>query len=136
MAKSAERASNIELLCIVAMFLIILHHMFVHCATAQLTSADSIARMGNGLFCQPIQYERLFIFSAAASWGKIGNAIFILVSGYFLVGRGSHIDLARSAVKLLSQAIFAPVVLMGVSGIVKSIVGRSYSFVKCRCALI
>lgn len=49
-----QRKSNIELLRIVAMLMIISYHIVLHCIDGQLTDADSIARMGNGLFSNPL----------------------------------------------------------------------------------
>lgn len=107
----SQRKSNIELLRIVAMLMIISYHIVLHCINDQLTDADSIARMGNGLFSNPQIYRRLFALSFIASWGQTGNVIFLLITGYFLVGRGKQVNLTGIAAKLLGQMAFAAIAL-------------------------
>ncbi len=63
-----QRQSNIELLRIIAMFMIVAHHIAVH--SGFIFSSDSIT--ANRLWIQFIQMG-----------GKIGVNIFVLISGYF-----------------------------------------------------
>ncbi len=62
MKNKKVRKSNIELLRIVAMFLIVVYHISVHCARFQLIDKDSIVVMENYFFCHPKFYNRLFLF--------------------------------------------------------------------------
>lgn len=118
---SKERNSSLELLRIVAMFMIIAYHIYYHSFYVELTDTDSITRMGNGLFCDPIFYPKLLIPVTIAPMGKAGNAVFILISGYFLAARSGKINLIKIAKKLLSQHIFAAIVL---------VLGSTYCFEK------
>lgn len=65
-----ERESNFELLRIVAMVLIVLHHFSVHSNFVYETSVWSF----NHLFIQFIYFG-----------GKVGVDCFVLISGYFLI---------------------------------------------------
>lgn len=99
------RSSNIELLRILAMMMIITYHIYCHCITDQLASADSP-------FNNPAFYKKLLLLATIAPWGQIGNAIFIIISGYFLINKGKNINLTKSAFKLLTQLAFASIALM------------------------
>lgn len=136
-----SRSSNIELLRIVAMLMIVATHIVMHCVNVQLTDLGSIARRNNGFFCQPFFYKKLLILVSFMPLGHIANAIFILISGYFMSIKGfdvSHvkienrhvmnpsIDLGKIAKKLLIQLGFASVVLVIVSFICHGINGKIY----------
>lgn len=84
MTPAKTRSSNIELLRILAMFMIIIFHISDHCVKVQLTDTASMLRMNNGLFCEPVFYKKLLLLSTFAPMGKIGNVIFITISGYFI----------------------------------------------------
>ena len=105
------RSSNIELLRIFAMLMIILHHIGLHCIYKQLTDTSSISRMHNGLFNHPLFYKKLLILASLMPIGKIGNILFILITGYFMVSKGKNIDLAKIAKNLLTQLLFAASIL-------------------------
>lgn len=109
--KKADRSSNFELLRVTAMFMIIVHHLFVHCINVQLTDTQSIARMGNGYFCHPVMYERLWLADFGIFLGPLGNAVFVLISGYFMVQK-EKIDMTGISRKLLSQLAFACMALV------------------------
>ena len=81
------RSSNMELLRICAMLMIILFHIVRHCVSIQLTDGGSIARWGNGLFNYPAFYRKLLILVSIMPLGIIANAIFILISGYFMINK-------------------------------------------------
>lgn len=49
--------------------------------------------------------------------GPIGNGIFVLISGYFLVPRGKNVSMTKSTKKLISQLVFAALVLMLSAGV-------------------
>jgi len=101
-----KRASNIELLRIIAMLMIIVHHIVAHCISTQLTDQGSIKRLGNGLFSTPAFFKKIYLLSAIYPLGLTGNAIFMLISGYFMVARGKNIDLLKISKKLLMQFFF------------------------------
>ena len=113
-----KRASNIELLRIIAMLMIIVHHIVAHCISTQLTDQGSIKRLGNGLFSTPAFFKKIYLLSAIYPLGLTGNAIFMLISGYFMVARGKNIDLLKISKKLLMQFFFSVAVLVLVSNVV------------------
>lgn len=112
----STRQSNFELLRIVAMLMIIMFHIWQHGPLAQMTNSDSIARMDNGYFSYPHFYKRLLIFDAIRPLGMIGNGLFMMISGYFMI-RKSHIDLLKVSKKLLLQLGFATIFLVVVSAL-------------------
>lgn len=82
MADKKERNSNIELLRIVAMMMIIIFHIIHHCVRNQLPNSV--------IFNSPEIFKELSIPQIIATMGSIGNAIFILISGYFMANRGKR----------------------------------------------
>lgn len=113
MEKEKMRSSNIELLRSVAMLMIILSHIVGHCVNVQLTDKGSIERLGNGLFNYPAFYKKLMILDTLITFGVIGNVVFILMSGYFMVQKnvGGGIDIVKISKKLLCQLGFTAIVL-------------------------
>ena len=95
------RQSNIELLRIIAMLMIISYHIIIHCVNIQLTNTVSIERLQNGWFNTPDFYNQLLMLALMMPLGLVGNAIFIMISGYFLADR--EIDMLKVSKKLLSQ---------------------------------
>lgn len=106
-----KRNSNIELLRIFAMIMIIAYHIYIHCVYTQLTDANSIDQLKNGLFNTPVFSRKLLILTTISPMGQVGNTIFIVISGYFMVSRGTHLNLAKISKKLLLQQGFAAIVL-------------------------
>lgn len=107
MADKKIRSSNIELLRIVAMLMIILFHVVSHCLSAQLPQSEEY-------FNKPVLYKSLIIPQIIASFGTVGNDVFILITGYFMANRcdkGST-DLSKVATKLLTQVGFASLTLV------------------------
>lgn len=102
-----SRSSNIELLRVFAMAMIVVAHIVHNGVRFQLVDKVSIARMQNGFFCNPIFYKRLFLISGVLLWGNIANAVFILITGFFMVERGRNINLGAISKKLLLQVGFA-----------------------------
>lgn len=115
-----------ELLRIFAMLMIIAFHIFRHCVNYQLTDISSMERMQNGLFNIPVFYKRLLVLSSFAPLGHIGNNIFILISGYFLVPKGTEINLIKTSKKLLLQQLYAVVMLTFGSTIVWKLLNGTY----------
>lgn len=110
-----ERKSNIELLRIIAMFMIILHHICVHCVYPQLSDVNSFWQFDNGFYRDAIFYKELMILEIPASFGKSANAIFIIISGYFLIERGNKNNLYKNVLGIIGQAIFVTIILAIVS---------------------
>ena len=91
-----KRESNVELLRIIAMFLIVAHHFSVHGNfTTETTS-----------FINNIWLQLLF------SGGKIGVNIFILISGFFLIN-SKKVDINKF-IKLFFQLLFYSVTIFTV----------------------
>lgn len=109
-----KRSSNMECLRITAMLMIIAYHIFYHCINIQLTDANAILASGNDWYCQPHFSKKLCILAVISPMGSVANAIFILISGYFMAGKES-IDLTKISKKLLLQLGFATFVLGFVS---------------------
>lgn len=122
--KKKPRSSNIELLRIVAMFMIILFHITCHCITVQLANADTPMV---SYFTQPVFHKRLFILDWLNTLGIVSNAIFILISGYFMANRkSSEINLGRISKKLLLQLGFAALLLVCIPPLVHVVKPMSY----------
>ena len=117
-----KRISNLELLRILAMLMIICSHIYVHCIANQLNGA-----WHSELYCNPAFYKSLGILALMSPTGTIGNAIFILISGYFMASKESWaINLTKTAQKLLSQLGFATTMLVIASSIVITIANTSW----------
>lgn len=118
MEKRKMRSSNIELLRSVAMLMIILYHIVLHCVNVQLTDKASMERLGNELFIYPAFYRKLMLLDTINTFGIVGNVIFILISGYFMAQNSkSKIDIIKISKKLLYQLGFAAIILTGASTI-------------------
>ena len=105
---SSKRESNYELIRIIAMILIIIHHVFVHCINEQLVNPDMYK--ASKLFNDYTVYNRLVITDFAAAFGKIGNVLFILITGYFLIDR--KINISKQIIKVLSEMFFVALILI------------------------
>ena len=104
------RSSNIELLRGVAMFMIVLYHINVHCITVQLANENTPMV---SYFTQDVFQKSLFMLDWLNTLGIISNAIFILISGYFMANRKStDIKLGKISEKLLLQLGFAALLLV------------------------
>ena len=118
------RNSNIELLRIIAMFMIILFHITIHCIIPQLNNPKTPMVE---YFVQPVFHTRYFILDWLCTLGIISNAIFILISGYFMAHReGSEINLSKISKKLLLQLGCASLLLVCVPAAVHLIKPLSY----------
>nr|MCR5580600.1 acyltransferase family protein [Pseudobutyrivibrio sp.] len=113
MNNKLQRSSNIELLRIIAMFMIIIYHIIIHCVNVQLVNVSSIEALENGWFNNPLYYRQLLYLSLCMPLGLVGNSIFIMISGYFLVDK--DVDILKVSKKLLSQLLFAAVALVLIS---------------------
>ena len=114
-----SRSSNIDLLRIVAMFMIILYHIVYHCVVVQLTNPASMGRSVIDTFNHPVFYKELLILNSMQTFGIIGNAIFILITGYFMANRDANeIDMGKISKKLLQELCFASLCLVCISPVI------------------
>ena len=96
------RFSKFELLRIIAMYLIVLHHSMVH---------GVIDVKASTVFMYPAANNLAIIL---ATGGKVGVFLFVLITGYFMVN--SHITLGK-IIKLWLPIFFWSVVLFFVMGV-------------------
>lgn len=73
--------------------------------------------MNNGLFNHPLFYKKLLVLASIMPLGIIGNVLFILIAGYFMILKGKNIDLEKTSKKLLSQLFFSAMVLIIIAAI-------------------
>ena len=85
------RKSGFELLRIVAVVLIVAHHLVCH--------------SGYLLFAEPLSVRRLFYQMCFMPFGKIGIALFLLISLWFLVDRKQTIKESCRKVWLLEREL-------------------------------
>lgn len=109
--KQTNRNSNIELLRIFSIFMIIAYHIYFHTIDTQLTDLSSIMRLNNGWFCYPDFFQSLYVLAFIAPLGKVGNVIFILISGYFMIQKGKDVNLIKISKKLLLQLGYTSIAL-------------------------
>ena len=113
-----RRYSNIELLRVTAMLMIVIYHIIYHCVNIQLHGGDETIKISSDLFNHPLFYKKLYLVTGIMKWGAVGNDIFILISGFFMVEKGKNINIISIAKKLLTQLCFASITLVIVSNIV------------------
>lgn len=114
--KSSEiRNSSIELLRIVAMIIIIMHHFGIHGVFHILGKSQNILIVDN------LSWQ--IIFTQIVSWGgNVGNAIFLLITGYFVINK--NIDIKKIIILLFSMFLYSwiiEIVYFGILGIPYSI---------------
>lgn len=117
MESKKMRSSNMELLRIFAMLMIIAFHIVYHAVRPELTDITLTEQFNNGLFNNPVFYKKLLLLDFVMPLGIVANALFILISGYFMINKGNNIDLGKTAKKLLSHLAFATVVLVIASNV-------------------
>lgn len=79
-----ERNSNFDFLRIISMLLIVFHHSVVRGILRFSISLNSLG--GNQLFINPHNvWMNSFICESFAMFGKLAVAIFVMISGYFLI---------------------------------------------------
>lgn len=92
------RNSSIELLRIIAMIIIIMHHFGVH---GVFHVSD---KSWNILIVDNISWQ--IIFTQIVSWGGgVGNAIFILITGYFMINK--KVNFKKIILLLFSMFIYS-----------------------------
>lgn len=92
------RNSSIELLRIIAMIIIIMHHFGIHGVFHMLDKSYNILIVDN------LSWQ--IIFTQIVSWGgRIGNTIFILITGYFLINK--RINKKKILLLLISMFLYS-----------------------------
>lgn len=112
MQNNGTRMSNIELLRITAMVMIIIYHI-ICVVKDELTTSGLIEKFDNGLYCHPFFHKKLFLIQGIMPFGMTGNAIFLMISGYFYIN--THINIAKIAKKLILQLSFAVTLMTMIS---------------------
>lgn len=123
--KKTNRESNFELLRILAMVLIIIHHIFVHGINVQINDPNTYGVFG--IFNNLLFYKRLALSELAISFGKIGTDLFILISGYFCINK-TDLKIKDKIIKLLSQLLFAVVILLICSTLYNKFIDNSFKY--------
>ena len=101
-ANSAKsRDSSIELLRIISMFMIVMHHFAIH--------------GGFSFAAQTLTVPR-FWYSFIIMGGKTGVNIFVLISGYFLINDRYKFPKLKNVLKLLGQVLFYSVIFTAIFG--------------------
>ena len=116
MVNEKTRDSNFELLRIFSIITIIISHITMHVLYKQF-SPDYIYGPGE-MFNNIYFYRRLILIDFFFNVGKVGNVLFILITGYFLCGNKS-ININKTIKKLLSHMLFATLVLIWASIIIQ-----------------
>ena len=106
-----ERQSNFELLRIIAMIMIVAHHLTIHCFAVQLGD-KSLYALGES-FNKAIFFKKLLLPQLFMTGGKIANMIFVLRTGYFLIDR--KINITKQIKKIFSQLAFVVPIIVFVS---------------------
>lgn len=101
------RNSNIELLRIISMFLIVVHHMSVH----GFAPAD-------GWHFQGVPTLNQFLVQFMAIGGKIGVDVFVIITGYYLVNSKFHL---KKALSLEAQVLTYSIGILAVVALTKSV---------------
>lgn len=118
-----KRSSNFELLRIITMISIIMYHITCHCVEVQLKGGDSVVNAYNNLFSYPFFYKKIFLVNGMMPVGNVGNLIFLLISGYFLIDK-KQINIIKTTKKLLFQLLFATILLVLGSNIVLNLLNN------------
>ena len=123
MQHAKQRASNMELLRIAAMFMIIVFHIYLHNVVPQVSAQSE----SYPYFGVPAFSSRIALLSVFKSFGATGNGIFILISGYFMAQRESKaIDVGSTTKKLLLQFGFATAALCVLSMVCSHLISKTY----------
>lgn len=89
--KNKNRNSNIELLRILCMIFIILHHSVVHSSFNEIDN---------------LNFNILYVLSTL---GRVANNIFIIITGYYMVNKQVKV---KSIMKLVLETIFYSYVIL------------------------
>lgn len=95
---SKIRNSSVELLRIIAMIIIIMHHFGVHGVFHVLDKSHNILIVDN------LSWQ--IIFTQIVSWGgDVGNSIFILITGYFMINK--NVNYKKIVLLFLSMFLYS-----------------------------
>ena len=78
MKKQKERNSSFELLRIILITLIVLHHIFIN--------TNSLKKLNRTNY-EKLIYWKYILLKIVSNYGKLGNNVFIMISGYFSVSK-------------------------------------------------
>ena len=95
-----NRQSNFELLRILAMLAIICFHFIDHAARYQLAVSPITNLLADVSFS-----KKLLLYQTVNTFGNTGNALFILITGYFLIN-STTINLTKQIMKIFTQLFF------------------------------
>lgn len=116
------RNSSIELLRIIAIIIIIMHHFGVHGVFHVLDKSHNILIVDN------LSWQ--IIFTQIVSWGgNVGNAIFVLITGYFLINK--KVNVKKIILLLFSMFLYSWIIeilyfgILGVPYSIKMIIRES-----------
>lgn len=98
--KTSKRNSNFELLRIITMLLIVFHHSIVHGLLVNSTA------LGQGNPVTPQIWGTVFVGQMVAMFGKVAVAIFVMISGYFLVNSKSSGKRSLKKVLFLTAQVY------------------------------
>ncbi|MGG5343658.1 acyltransferase family protein [Enterococcus sp. AZ192] len=101
-----QRESNFELLRIVAMLGIIMYHLVLHYIDYSRFALVNLDKGSNYYHLETIQIIYTF--------GQIGNTLFILITGYFLIKK-STVNVVKPGGKLLNRSYLLSIVLLCVA---------------------
>lgn len=109
------RNSSLELLRIIAMIIIIMHHFGIHGVFHLLDKSQNILIVDN------LSWQ--IIFTQIVSWGgNVGNSIFILITGYFMINK--NINMKKIILLLFSMFLYSWIIEL----IYIYVLDGSYSF--------
>lgn len=94
-----NRQSNFELLRIVAMLLIVLHHYCVNSGLTDFVNADIVSHN---------YHVNMFLTEFMSFGGKVGVNVFFMISGYFMISRNMKWN---KVWKLLAEVIFYNIII-------------------------
>lgn len=116
------RNSSIELLRIIAMIIIIMHHFGIHGVFHILDKSQNILMVNN------LSWQ--IVFTQIVSWGgNVGNAIFVLITGYFLINK--KVNVKKIILLLFSMFLYSWIIeilyfgILGVPYSIKMIIRES-----------
>lgn len=118
--KKPTRESNFELLRIVAMFMIVAHHLAVHGVQHMRDSTNAFVVYNAGTLA-----NKLFA-SFLTPGGGVGVAVFFMITGYFLCEK-TRTSIMKVSLQTAFYGIFMSLVLV-VSIFLHSQFGRGYAF--------
>ena len=110
LAPKKERQSNLELLRIIAMLCIVLHHSCVHSGFTQPIAMFSISGV---------------LLNMTVYLGDLGNSLFLLISGYFMVNTSFSL---RRVLRVWAQMLFYSVGLTFVLWLCGALEGQALTF--------